>query len=383
MGKVIHIDGTGGGSGQGYIGVFANYTALTTAYPTAPLYSLAYVENSQGTAWLPFSWGGTFYSKGTYVWNGSEWDSSVDDIANALELRELLSNKATDFTIKNDTLYPTVQAVENEIIGYLAGLSNYYFYKTVSDIGSPYYDAEITASGGATQTLTFAGVVDGDTVGTFATKLGYPNIMLLPSGLIKLRLYLENTGSGGSKSMQVYAEIYKRSSGGTETLLTTSGLTPIIAITGVTAQYNISAILINDVNFLTTDRVVVKLKATVTGGGSAPDLILSMEDNTASRVELPISNVDLSSYAKKTIQVTSQTLVAANWTLVSGLYEYNLANANITALNFVEVIPDNATISITKAADLLPTNVSSSGSVKLYSTNLPTGDIVVTINIYE
>lgn len=87
--------------------------------------------------------------------------------------------------------------------------------------------------------------------------------------------------------------------------------------------------------------------------------------------------------AKKTIQVTSQTLLAANWTLVSGLYEYDLANANIKALNFVEVIPDNATISITKAADLLPTNVSSSGSVKLYSTNLPTGDIVVTINIYE
>lgn len=87
--------------------------------------------------------------------------------------------------------------------------------------------------------------------------------------------------------------------------------------------------------------------------------------------------------AIKTIQVTSQTLVAANWTLVSGLYEYDLANANITSLKYVEVIPDNATIAITKAADLLPTNVSSSGSVKLYATNLPTGNIVVTINIYE
>lgn len=87
--------------------------------------------------------------------------------------------------------------------------------------------------------------------------------------------------------------------------------------------------------------------------------------------------------ALKTIQVTSQTLLAANWTLVSGLYEYDLANVNITALNFVEVIPDNATIAVTKAAELLPTNVSSVGSVKIYATNLPTGNIVVTINIYE
>ncbi len=89
------------------------------------------------------------------------------------------------------------------------------------------------------------------------------------------------------------------------------------------------------------------------------------------------------SKANKTVQVTSQTLIAANWSLVSGIYEYNLANAGITALNFVEVIPNNTTISITKAADLMPTNVSSAGSVKLYATNLPTGNIVVTINIYE
>jgi|SRR3972149_3663846 len=90
-----------------------------------------------------------------------------------------------------------------------------------------------------------------------------------------------------------------------------------------------------------------------------------------------------STVALKTVQVTSQTLVAANWSLVGGLYEYNLANAGITTLNFVEVIPDNATIAITKAADLMPTNVSSAGSVKLYATNSPTGNIVVTINIYE
>lgn len=94
MGKVIHIDGAGtGGSGTGYLTVQANYTDLITAFPTAPTMSLAYVQNSQGTAWLPGNMGGTFYSKGTYLFDGANWVSSVDDIAK--ELQDILDNMNT------------------------------------------------------------------------------------------------------------------------------------------------------------------------------------------------------------------------------------------------------------------------------------------------
>lgn len=82
------------------------------------------------------------------------------------------------------------------------------------------------------------------------------------------------------------------------------------------------------------------------------------------------------------IQVGSLTLISGSWTLVSGLYEYDLANANILSTSIVDVIPDNANIAIVKAADILPKTVSSAGSVKLYATNAPTGNIGVTINIY-
>jgi len=85
----------------------------------------------------------------------------------------------------------------------------------------------------------------------------------------------------------------------------------------------------------------------------------------------------------KPIEVVSLTLVQANWTLVSGLYEYDLANANITATAIVDVIPDNTDIAIVKAAEILPRTESSTGSVKIYSTNEPTDDIGVTINIFE
>jgi len=87
--------------------------------------------------------------------------------------------------------------------------------------------------------------------------------------------------------------------------------------------------------------------------------------------------------SSKPVQVTGITLVAANWSLVSGLYEYDLANSNITANSIVDVIPMNTTIDIAIAAIVLPQTDSTSGSVKLYAKNEPTDDIDVTINIQE
>jgi hypothetical protein len=78
----------GGGSSPNlkHLGEFTNYTDLITQFPTTPIVgTLAYCLNSQGVSWLPGSYGGTFYSKGTYAWTGTVWDSAVDDIAKAIE----------------------------------------------------------------------------------------------------------------------------------------------------------------------------------------------------------------------------------------------------------------------------------------------------------
>lgn len=46
----------------------------------------AYVRESQGTAWLPGSAGGTYYGAGLYMWNGTEWIEDDTDIFNQLEV---------------------------------------------------------------------------------------------------------------------------------------------------------------------------------------------------------------------------------------------------------------------------------------------------------
>jgi len=81
-------------------------------------------------------------------------------------------------------------------------------------------------------------------------------------------------------------------------------------------------------------------------------------------------------------QVTG-TLTTGAWSLVSGLYEQDFSNANITAASIVDVIPDNADIATVKTAEVLPKTVSASGSVKVYATNLPGANIGVTLIIWK
>ncbi len=77
--------GGGGASSNPYLYKATNYTDLVTTYPTATSGDLAYVYNSQGTAWLPFTLGGTYYPSGVYVFNGSNWVSDRNAIVNQLE----------------------------------------------------------------------------------------------------------------------------------------------------------------------------------------------------------------------------------------------------------------------------------------------------------
>lgn len=100
-----------GSGAANHLGVFTNYTDLITQYPTAGVGDLAYCENSQGTFWLPGTLGGTFYSKGVYMYNGAFWDSSVDEIAAQLEedsndiysLQTALTDHVTDLDNPHQT----------------------------------------------------------------------------------------------------------------------------------------------------------------------------------------------------------------------------------------------------------------------------------------
>jgi len=83
----------------------------------------------------------------------------------------------------------------------------------------------------------------------------------------------------------------------------------------------------------------------------------------------------------KTIQVSGVTVLSSSFTLVSGVYEATISNVNILATSIVEVIPANSSYTVVKNAEFLPQTDSSVGAVKIYSINLPSSDIIVTLNI--
>ncbi len=72
---------------------------------------LAYVETAQGTQWLPNSLGGTYYPEGWYVWNGTDWVSDRNAIANQLETNILSNSQALSEIVLLDD---RITILENE-----------------------------------------------------------------------------------------------------------------------------------------------------------------------------------------------------------------------------------------------------------------------------
>lgn len=64
-----------------------NWTDLTTNVATNPQQGeTAYVVNPEGTQWLPGSLGGSYYPRGLYLYDGTQWISDKQEIAAQLQI---------------------------------------------------------------------------------------------------------------------------------------------------------------------------------------------------------------------------------------------------------------------------------------------------------
>jgi hypothetical protein len=86
---------------------------------------------------------------------------------------------------------------------------------------------------------------------------------------------------------------------------------------------------------------------------------------------------------KKLTQITGKTVATGAWSLVSGFYEASISDAAILSTSIVNIIPDNGSAATIRTAQMLPRTDSSTGAVKIYSTNLPGASITVTLNIFD
>ena len=179
-----------------------------------------------------------------------------------------------------------IALINDQIISLTAGLTAYFFYNEASDI-STYLQMTTTPSTGSLETLTTAGVVNDQLLASFATNSTFPNLTYLPSGVVKIHINAAKTS--GLKTAQIYAKLFKRAAGGTETLLATTENTD--SLTGTNTAYIIDTTLPIGQEILATDRIVVKIYAYVSGITTAPTIALYCEEDTIARLELPVSAI--------------------------------------------------------------------------------------------
>lgn len=125
-------------------------------------------------------------------------------------------------------------------------------------------------------------------------------------------------------------------------------------------------------------------------GFKAPDTLsvnnvwtLPSTDGTSGQLIQTNGSDVLSFVTKKVTQITGKTVTTGAWSLVSGVYEASISDSAILSTSIVDVIPDNGSASTVRTAQVLPRTDSSTGSVKIYSTNLPAATITVTLNIFD
>lgn len=117
----------------------------------------------------------------------------------------------------------------------------------------------------------------------FATDLGYPAVTTLPAGIYTI--HFDTQKASGSNNYYCYAEVYKRTSGGTETLLSTSDNTTQVAINTVVSQ-TVAAVLTTNTTILSTDRIVVKIYGVMLSASANIDI--RYDNNTDARLEMPL-----------------------------------------------------------------------------------------------
>lgn len=214
------------------------------------------------------------------------------------------------------------------LTGLAPALQNYQFTGTAADVGT-YYQAENLAAyvEGSVASTTVSVTTTPTLMASFITDTGYPNITVIPTG--KVQILYETQKSTGVSPYVTYAEVYKRNTGGTETLLFTSDVSSSLTVNSL-VQQDVSHFVGAPIAMGLTDRLVVKIYAQLLSGAAA-NITLNWDDATSAGIVIPTvpasavnfvpyqnatADVNLGSYGLKSSTVTTNSISSDDSTAI-------------------------------------------------------------------
>lgn len=247
--------------------------------------------------------------------------SAINNNLNWLNWTQIIPN----FYFKNETYNQS--EINNNFYNmsasddrYLHGNLINYFYNTSSDIVATYFIMNSTLPQIATEKIFLvSNVANGQALMNWTNS--NTNITFIQGGAVHYHFHLQKTV--GAVALDVYAQLYKSTVAGVETLLSTSETSTDLPL-GTEQDIDLHGV-INDTILSVSDRLVVKLIASAGIGGQ--NIEIHTEGTTASRLELPIP---ISSIVGAT---GAQGTAGTNGT--NGTVDYtNIAFVNNSNINF-------------------------------------------------
>lgn len=188
---------------------------------------------------------------------------------------------------------------------YLVGDLTYFFSNSIAITGGTnYYNAFTTLQTSAQQTIISTSVADATLIAVFISPSGGTGYNFFPAGMSNIYLNMSATTSG-AKTTQFYYELYKRTSGGTETLLGTSNYSDTVTTANT---IHTSGLYMDSIITNVSDRIVAKVYAHITGAGSAPNITIFCASTNHSRVQMPVVATDSTNFVPYTGAIQSVNL---------------------------------------------------------------------------
>ncbi len=210
----------------------------------------------------------------------------------------------------------------SKLTGLAPALQIYSLANTASGVSDYMVLKSLDAYTVGTQNTTTRTVTTTPTLLTsFISDVGFPNITSIPSGDIVIEF--DTQKASGSQGYYCYAEIYKRTTGGTETLIATTENTSSSTLNSQ-IQQRANKYISTPIGLDISDRIVVKIYAVMLATSASISLLFDGPANGALTLPvLPASTLNFVPYinASANVQLNSYSLFA------------NTVNANTVITN--------------------------------------------------